>query len=369
MNRYSLRRLGSAMCAVAVLFWLAAAYFIASAAASSGNGTIKIICKTDSSAIYGMRMNAYRVGSLTEDTIVFEGDFEEYPVYLPDLTASSLQDAAYTLENYAVIDGITPDSTGTTDESGIIRFSGLENGVYLVAGVKLSIGTKVYVPIPMLIDVTDGEIVSAVEKFEVRDKPTVNRQLYRVRKVWQYDDSSLYIIPASIDVAIYCDGEYVETVTLGKSNDWVYQWSGDPNCDWRVKELNITRNYKVVYRNNETQFLVENSQDVLYNTVTTSTTTSTTTTSATTVTEATTAAVTNTETSVSSTTAETSSAVTETTVLPGTEETVSSSSATTSVTTGSTKLPQTGQLWWPVPVCGAAGIVLFAAGWRLNKKD
>lgn len=34
--------------------------------------------------------------------------------------------------------------------------------------------------------------------------------------------------------------------------------------------------------------------------------------------------------------------------------------------TGVTKLPQTGQLNWPVPVLAVAGILLFAFGWTLN---
>ena len=37
---------------------------------------------------------------------------------------------------------------------------------------------------------------------------------------------------------------------------------------------------------------------------------------------------------------------------------------------GNPPLPQTGQLWWPVPVLGAAGLVLIAMGVRvLTKKD
>ena len=32
-------------------------------------------------------------------------------------------------------------------------------------------------------------------------------------------------------------------------------------------------------------------------------------------------------------------------------------------------LPQTGQLNWPVPVLAVSGVLLFAAGWVLNKKE
>lgn len=33
------------------------------------------------------------------------------------------------------------------------------------------------------------------------------------------------------------------------------------------------------------------------------------------------------------------------------------------------KLPQTGQLWWPVPLLAAAGMILFAAGWMQRRQE
>ncbi|MCD7821787.1 MAG: hypothetical protein LUG64_06230, partial [Clostridiales bacterium] len=36
-------------------------------------------------------------------------------------------------------------------------------------------------------------------------------------------------------------------------------------------------------------------------------------------------------------------------------------------TTTSSKLPQTGQLNWPVPVLAVSGVVLFALGWGLSR--
>jgi hypothetical protein len=32
-------------------------------------------------------------------------------------------------------------------------------------------------------------------------------------------------------------------------------------------------------------------------------------------------------------------------------------------------LPQTGQLWWPVPVLAAAGFVSLAIGWKLDRRQ
>ena len=36
---------------------------------------------------------------------------------------------------------------------------------------------------------------------------------------------------------------------------------------------------------------------------------------------------------------------------------------------GDRLLPQTGQLWWPLPVLIILGIILFIAGIRMNRKE
>lgn len=41
----------------------------------------------------------------------------------------------------------------------------------------------------------------------------------------------------------------------------------------------------------------------------------------------------------------------------------------TTTTTGITKLPQTGQLWWPVPILLSSGILLFGIGLILRRNE
>ena len=77
---------------------------------------------------------------------------------------------------------------------------------------------------------------------------------------------------------------------------------------------------------------------------------------------------------------ETTSTMTETTVLSsgvlssGTYTTTSvkpenSDSPKTSITTApAEKLPQTGQLWWPVPLLAGGGIVFIAMGLRIRSR-
>ncbi len=56
--------------------------------------------------------------------------------------------------------------------------------------------------------------------------------------------------------------------------------------------------------------------------------------------------------------------------VKATSDTVTTTATTTTTTTTTTtnkKLPQTGQLWWPVPVLAAIGIAIFAIGALKNK--
>lgn len=368
-------RVGSVLCAVAMVLWICAAFFIVSAA--GGSGSVKLVCQSESDgSIRGMRWSAYRVGELSSDgKLEFQDEFADYPIYLPDMSVSSLQDAANTMENYALIDGISSAASGTSDVNGEVLFQNLDEGVYLFSGLRYMSGKKIYTPTPMFVEVKNGQTVTANAKFTVRERPSFDTQMYSVKKVWQYDDDYVPLRPTEIEVEIYRDNEFVEKITLGKENNWQYDWLGDATSVWRCKELNIHVDYKVIYKNNETQYLLINNRDVLYNTTpptTTATTTSTTESSQTTTVTTNTNTDTTTSTSTSLSDITTASS-TETETSVSSDSSVSSSSTTTTVRTTTTaggggKLPQTGQLWWPVPVLGAGGLIMFTIGWRLNKR-
>lgn len=52
----------------------------------------------------------------------------------------------------------------------------------------------------------------------------------------------------------------------------------------------------------------------------------------------------------------------------GTGSAVVSQPSTSTSTSTPEKIPQTGQLWWPVPIMAVAGIALVVVGWRLCSK-
>ena len=166
-------------------------------------------------------------------------------------------------------------------------------------------------------------------KFTVRPVRADSEEVYTLKKVWQQDEHALEQRPTAITVGIYKDGTLQENVTLDESNAWTYTWTGNSSETFRVREQEVPTPYTVVYKKNETQFLIANTRS------------------------------------------ETSSEETTTTSLTGSTS-MTTAAGTSSVSTaggGNTgKLPQTGQLWWPVPVLGTTGLLLFAFGCRLHVK-
>lgn len=343
---------GALLCVLGIMLWLAAGLML-DVSAASANNSLTLICKTEEVTLVGMHWGLYRVGSRTGGGFVLEGDFADYPVSLADMSASAISAAADTLENYAVLDRIPPMAQGETGSDGLLKFDGLDSGLYMVCGKRLHVGDTIYVPSALLIeieDATDGSHtnfdLNAYPKFYYR---TLSSELsnFTVKKIWENDENAPQNRTVSISVEIYKDAEFWKTVVLDDSNDWSYSWAENSNADWRVKEKEVPDGYTVIYRSNETQFAIVNTYggDITTTEPPTSPTES---------------SSTSTE-PVSSTSSVTSS----------TEAVSTASSSSTSSGTGE-KLPQTGQLWWPVPIMACGGVMFIAVGCRLNlrnKKD
>ncbi|MBP3267295.1 MAG: hypothetical protein J6M07_03080, partial [Ruminococcus sp.] len=164
-----------------------------------------------------------------------------------------------------------------------------------------------------------------------------------------------------------------DTVTLNEENNWQHRWSSLENeYDWKVVERKIPVDYEVRIEYNETQYLIRNRHKTVmdWGEVTRPVTTTTTTT--------TTAPPVITGSDVGSSTETTHSAVeltsTTATTLTTAVSTLPPTSAQPLQSTytggGRSKLPQTGQLWWPVAPLGLGGTLMVFTGMRLrSKKD
>ena len=377
------------------------------AAAAETTGTLALWCVRDEDIVSGMHWQIYRVGHREKNDYVFEGGFSGYRPTLGDQTkpmlewnADTVANAAETLRTYAILDEIPVRGEGLTNDKGNLNFSGLEDGLYLVIGDILKKGTKTYIPSAIFFEM-NGQKEAYLNSFpkiilETLDKQTAE---YSVRKVWMNDKNQPPDESTYITCELYRDGKLKETVRLDESNGWLYQWSDQTGHEWLVKEKEIPKNYSVVYKGNHTQYLIVNTYERPRDD--SSITDENTTPASTTTTDDQTRDRQTTVSTATQITATQTTAYTErSTTLPGDRSTTALYSSnrppsetnppktyTTAVVSpppgnpsGNTppgenppaevpKLPQTGQLWYPVPILACGGLTLIAAGVWLSKRE
>lgn len=333
-------KIGVFMCVISVLLTLClSAAFNISAAEEFVNVTF--ICEKDKNVIPDIEWKLYRIGSYDGSKITLEGDFAQYRITFGDYSGTALANSAATLENYVIVNKPQPDAVGTSDENGRVSFKTLKNGTYLAVAKRKKEGIKTTVPAPTIINIDpiNGDSLQVYPKFKILMTLDAYEERYEVRKIWE-NPNNLPLKKTEITIGLYEDGELVETVVLNEENNWEYHWMVYEDADWRVIELDIPEDCSVIYRSDGRYYAVVNTYepDADFPKVTTvSGDSSVTTTSA----------------------AQQNETETRTTVVSASNSTTTTNSGSDS---GSGKIPQTGQLWWPVPVLIIAGLGFIAIG-------
>ena len=344
---------------------------IFSATAEETTGSLTLWCVKDEDIIEGMHWQIYKVGYRSGDDYVFTGDFADYRVTLGNRNLPMLEwdtetvaRAGETLKNYAIVDNIPYIESGKTDKQGKITFDGLENGLYLVVGKRLTVGDTTYVPSAIFFEMR-GEDESALNAYPKIILKTLNAQdaNYVVKKVWQNDENQPWARATTITADVYRDGVLYKELELNEANEWTASWTDTQIHEYIVIEKDIPDGYTVSYEDNTWQYLIVNTYEGTQTTETTTTATTTSHTETTTTTVSTTSD-TGTNTSQSSTESSTTNTTVKTTASVTNATTPNQ---TTVVTTD--KLPQTGQTWWPVFPLTLAGMSLIGIGFTLRKRN
>lgn len=308
-------------------------------AASSADSSAALVCVSDSKPIAGIHWKIYRVGEVIGNEYVLTGDYEDYPVDLTDLTSENISGAAKTLESFVLGDGLPCLAECDTDENGTALFSELEAGLYLAVAKGVKTGDEMCKAAPLLFEVRAGDTGESEIFPKMYSSTLAGGQTYTVKKVWVDKDDEAEMRPVDVTVDLYRNEELADTVTLSSDNGWEFKWEDlDPEAEWRVVEREIPVKYEVVIDYNSTQYLIKNTYDPL--------TDGGRTTSA------------ATETASTTTTA----------VLMTTDKRSTLPPRTTATSSAEPKLPQTGQLWWPILPLSAGGLVLITIGLALPKR-
>lgn len=197
----------------------------------------------------------YYAGTFVDNKIVLDGDYGY--INLDDLAS-----AAATLADVYTMKNIQPTAVGRIKDGKAV-FSGLRQGIYLLAGERAMDNGKEYIPTPTFVPVLENEggepsmdpVVT--NKFSSRVPPTK----LSVLKEWASDDIDH---PASVKIQLLRNGTPEgEPVVLSRDNNWRYGWDNlDPESVWTAVEIEVPEGYQCTMNHSGDTFVFFNTRVV-----------------------------------------------------------------------------------------------------------
>ena len=250
---------------------------------------------------------------------------------------------AQTLSGHVIVDDITSTANARTGENGQVTFAPLELGLYLVIGEPHRHEGYTCVPTPFFILLPNGNEDGKTWDYEVISKVKCEHEddetQCHVIKTWVGDNPAQR--PTQVQVQLLRNGVVYDSVILNDANGWRHSWTNlEAGYYWQVVETPVPDGYSVIITRQGNIWMVKN----IYKGKPPTTPSKT-------------PGVTPTPTPTPS----------------GSLRPTPSYSAPLYTPTASPKppqpgLPQTGQLWWPVPVLALVGLVLFSLGWIYKQR-
>jgi len=285
------------------------------------NIALTVVYQDAGNAVAGAPVQLYKIASMDSSfKITADPTFAEFKSAIENedtqwyILADSLRD-------FILDKNISCDDATTINTSGVALFptgsKTLNPGVYLLYCPKHTYNGKIYYASPVIISLpnyrSDGQLsnyVTANIKFSSMDDHPMD---VTVKKVWDhkgYPNKQ----PEKITVELFKDGTAVagQSKELSAANNWTYTWTNLDPAKYDVKEKEVT-GYKETGHNSEEK--EDNHTTVI--------------------------------------------------TITNTYQPNQPPSGNHGGGKPPQKLPQTGQLTWPIPVLTVAGMVLFALGWWL----
>lgn len=325
-------------------------------------------------------------------------DFKKYQVDISDLDwneAGRLTMLAITLAAYVERDDITPLDKKTTNAKGDLTFADQADGLYLVWGDALTVDVDEqqwnFKPQPLLLPLPypdiDGTGIRDMEvdvKYDRFPPPTMDDLVdVTVMKVWEGTEGH----PDSVTAQLMRNGMITDSAELNESNNWQHTWKNlNSGYVWQIIEKDVPEGYYVNIHQEGYVFTIINTEfDTEWETTyptepstnippTTEQPPQVTTEVPPAITEPTTK-VTDMPPAYDDPTEPSADHPPDTDMPPETTGNPSSTTTGTPVTPSGNppenppRLPQTGQLWWPVPILTGLGLLLIGMGLLLRTEE
>lgn len=300
-------RVRAVLCFVLMLTLLLPAQIFA--AGDTASFTVSYI--EDESPIVGAEFDIYRIAYPADGSYLFCDDFADLQVSLDIIDGADLLAFAETAAAYVDLNKSAPTASSATNDDGQAVFTDLSFGIYLVRGRDFSKDGITYVNKPFAVFLPDTDeqgnlIYDVVANPKYETRPDKPDGEFTTCKVLKsWKNDSAAKRPKSITVYLLRDGEVFDTVILNSANNWRYTWDKLDSSYKWTVAEKVPDNYTVTITKEGVTYLITN---------------------------------------------------TGKDEPPKKEE-------------KPPKLPQTGQLWWPVPILAVLGLMFILIGCIRRRGD
>lgn len=303
----------SLLCA---LMLLPANVFAAEAIDTGKDVTLTIEYRHEGKGIPDAEFLIYQAGTVDAyGKITLIAPFASYPVSTEGLTKEGWNALALTLAGYVQRDKLPALDSGKTSADGKLKFPSsssvvMKPGLYLVIGKSCTVDHYVYAASPFMAFLPGDDAANNTWKYDMTVTAKYERQEEKIsRKVLKIWDDKGYEDKRAkeISVQLLRDGQVYETVTLTKDNGWRYTWNDLPaRYTWTIAEKELT-GYTVKVGQEGITYTIKNTY-----------------------------------------------------IPPKTPPEEPGKPP---------RIPTTGQLWWPVPLFGIAGLIFLLTGILRRKRE
>lgn len=279
MRKSSNRILSCVLCLICALALFPTWAFAAGPVDTEKSVTLAIDYRHDGSPVSDAHFDLYRVANIDAyAAFTPTDDFVNAKVDLGDRSEEAWRALAETLSAYVAGNGLASLDSGETNAAGALTFpnqaSRLMPGLYLVVGQKLVQNGYTYTTEPFLIclpnlnpetDAWEYAVTAQPKHTRTENPPSPQDETTsrKVTKVWEGDVSQDR--PEAIAIRLLKDGAVYDAVTLSEENDWSYSWENLPKYDendsliaWSVME-DVPDGYTVRVEEDGAIFFVTNS--------------------------------------------------------------------------------------------------------------